>query len=65
MKGIDFELEEEIDIAIIKFTFLEDKLVIKGASLILTIWLSLTIETIASQHQLSGSNLTNLIVSTP
>ena len=35
---------------------------IKGAFLIPMIWLSLTIETIASQHQLSGSNLTNLIV---
>ena len=35
---------------------------IKGAFLIPMIWLSLTIETIATQHQLSGSNLTNLIV---
>ena len=44
------------------FTFLEDKLVIKRALLLGAIWFSLSMESKASQEQISGSDLANLIV---
>ena len=41
---------------------MEDKLVIKRVILLAAIWLNLSIESKASQEQLSGSSLSNLIV---
>ena len=41
---------------------MEGKLVIKSALLLVVIWTSLSIQSIASQQQISGSNLANIIV---
>ncbi len=44
------------------FTILEDRVIIKKVLLLITIWCSLTLQSLASQERISGSDLIDLVV---